>query len=122
MRAVAVADESRHVAHRQRLPREQLDRGRHPPRHEILAKREVPELRVRALELARRARERSRDGLHGERAAIVARDEHPREQIDPATFAEGAGAHIPYTDARGASGTPLWSTPRDGTFRARLQP
>jgi hypothetical protein len=98
VRTLAVADEPRDVVHQERLPREQLHRGSHPPRREILLEGAGAELRVRPLELARRARQRARQVLERQRAAVVARDEHAREQVQPAALADGAGAHVPFSD------------------------
>jgi hypothetical protein len=77
VRRVAVADEPRDVAHRdRRLLGEQLRRGRHSPRVQVLVKAQVSELRIRALDLARRARHRARDLRERQPAAVVTRDDH----------------------------------------------
>jgi hypothetical protein len=76
VRCLAVADEPRDVAHRdRRLLREQLRRGRHPPRVQVLVEAQFAELRVRALDLARRTRHRARDLRERQPPAVVARDD-----------------------------------------------
>jgi hypothetical protein len=53
VRCLAIADETRDVAHRdRRLLDQQLRSDRQPPREQILAKRRVSDLRVRALDLS----------------------------------------------------------------------
>ena len=90
---MAVAHQPRHVRDRDRLPRQQLRGGHHAARAEVLLEGLVTELRVGALQLARRAGQGARQRLERQRAAVVARDQHPRQQIQPASLAEGAGAH-----------------------------
>ena len=54
VRPLAVAHQARHVAHAQaRLLGEQLRRHSHAPLEKVLVKAQLPELRIRALQLAR---------------------------------------------------------------------
>jgi hypothetical protein len=77
VRRVAIADESRYVANGdRRLLREQLRRSRHAPRVQVLVEAQLAELRVRALDLARRARHRARDLRERQPPAVVARDDN----------------------------------------------
>jgi hypothetical protein len=76
VRRVAVADESRDIAHRdRRLLGEQLCRSRHAPRVQVLMEAQLAELRVRALDLARRARHRTRDLRERKPLPVMARDD-----------------------------------------------
>jgi hypothetical protein len=89
VRRLAVADDARDVAHGdRRLLDQELRSGPHAARQQVLAERGLPELGVGARQLPRRAGERPRDVLERERAAVVARDRHAREQIQPATLLE----------------------------------
>jgi hypothetical protein len=82
VRRVAIADELRYVAHAERrLLGEQLCGRGHAPCEQILVKARLAELRIRALDLARRARHGRGDRGERQRAAVVARDDHAREQI-----------------------------------------
>jgi hypothetical protein len=86
VRRPAVADQPRHVAHRdRRLLGQELRRDRHAPRQQVLAEARLAELPVRALQLARRARHGARHHAQRERPAVVARHDHPRQQIQPAS-------------------------------------
>jgi hypothetical protein len=86
VRRLTVAHQPRHVAHLdRRLLGQQLRRDRHTPRQQVLVKARLAELRIRALQLARRARHGSRHQLQRERPAIVARHDHPRQQVQPAS-------------------------------------
>jgi hypothetical protein len=77
VRRMTVADEPCDIAHRdRRLLREQLRRSRHAPRVQVLVEAQLAELRVRTLDLARRARHRARDLCERQPPAIVARDDH----------------------------------------------
>ena len=90
VRRLAVADQAGDVAHRDRpLLDQQLGRRRHPPGEQILLEGDLPELRIRALQLTGRAGQSA--GHHGKRQlpAIVARDNHAREQVQPAARASG---------------------------------
>jgi hypothetical protein len=103
-----VAHQPPHVADRDRpLLAQQLRGDRHPPRVQVLVEG-VAELRVRALQLPGRGRQRPRDRRERQRAAIVTRDDHPRQQIQPAAFAERIGVHTPPTDPPRAPGQ-AWS-------------
>jgi hypothetical protein len=82
VRRLAVADEPRDRRDRdRRLLGEQLRGGHHPPRAQILVKAQLAELRVRALHLARRARHDVGDLRERQPPAVVARDDHAREQV-----------------------------------------
>jgi hypothetical protein len=86
VRRLAVADQPRHVAHRdRRLLSEQLRGDRHAPRQQVLAKARLAELPISALQLARRARHRARHRVQRQRLAVVARHDHPRQQVQPAS-------------------------------------
>jgi hypothetical protein len=86
VRRLAVANEPRHVAHRdRRLLGEQLRRDRHAPRDQVLVEARLAELRIRALELARRTRHGARHRAQRERLAVVALDHDPRQQVQPAS-------------------------------------
>jgi hypothetical protein len=95
VRRLAVADELRDIADRdRRLLGEQLRRGGHPPCEQVLVEAELAELRVRSLNLPRRARH---GACHlGERqlAPVVARDYDAREQIDASAGGCCLGEHI----------------------------
>ena len=94
MRGLAVAHEPRHVGDGNRgLLAEQLRGDAHAPLEQILAEAAVSELGIGSLELSRRARERSRHRLQGQLAAIVARDDHTRQQVQPVTSRGGVVAH-----------------------------
>jgi len=68
VRRLAIADQPRHVAHRdRRLLGEQLRRHRHAPRQQVLAEARLAELPVCALQLARRARHGARHRVQRER-------------------------------------------------------
>jgi hypothetical protein len=95
MRRLTEADQPRHLADAQRrLLDQQLGGCPQPARVEILAKGRLAELRVGAVELSRRARERSRHPRERERTAIVTGNRHPREQVQAAALLEGGLAHI----------------------------
>ncbi len=101
VRSLAVAHEARHVLHRDRaLLDQQLRPHLHATSQQILAEGHLPELRIRALELARRARERTRDHRQGELEAVVTRDHHPREQVQPPSARHRLGAHTCHSDSR----------------------
>jgi hypothetical protein len=86
VRRLAVADEPRHVAHRdRRLLGQQPRRDRHAPRHQVLVEARLAELRVCPLQLARRARHGSRHRVQRERLAVVPRHDHPCQQVQPAS-------------------------------------
>jgi hypothetical protein len=90
VRRLAVANQARHVAHRDRgLIREQLRRDRHAPREQVLLEARVAELRVGALQLPWRARHRARDHRQRQRPAVMARDDHARQQVEPASVCQG---------------------------------
>jgi hypothetical protein len=86
VRRLAVADQPRHVAHRdRRLLGQQLSRDRHAPRHQILVETRLAELRICALQLARRARHGAGHRVERQGPAIVPRHDHPRQQVQPAS-------------------------------------
>jgi hypothetical protein len=86
VRRLAVTDQPRHVTHRdRRLLGQELRRDRHAPRQQVLAKARLAELPVSALQLARRARYGTRHRVQRERLAIVARHDHPCQQVQPAS-------------------------------------
>jgi hypothetical protein len=106
VRRVAVADEPRDVAHRdRRLLGEQLRRGRHAPRVQVLVEAQLAELRVRALDLPRRARHRTGDLCERQPPAVVARDDDAREQVQPSPRFECVALHATLSDARRPAGT-----------------
>ena len=77
VRRVPIADEPRDIAHRdRRLLGEQLRRSRHASRVKVLVKAQLAELRVRALDLARRARHRAGDLCKRQPPAVMARDDN----------------------------------------------
>jgi len=103
---LAVADQARHGGHRDRaLRQQQLRRRRHPPPRQVLAEADIAELRVRALELARRARQGVRHGRERQIAAVVARDDHAREHVQTATGGERVCAHSHHSDRDAPCGT-----------------
>jgi phenylpropionate dioxygenase-like ring-hydroxylating dioxygenase large terminal subunit len=78
VRRLAVAHKTRHVGHRdRRLLDEQCRRGAHAPLEQVLVKALAAELGIRALHLARRARQRSGHRRQRQMAAVVARHHHP---------------------------------------------
>lgn len=86
MRRLAIADQTRDIRDGDRaLLLQQIGSGGHSPREEVLAKRHLAELGVRALKLAGRARQGASHDIERELPAVVARDQDPREQIQPAT-------------------------------------
>jgi hypothetical protein len=86
VRRLAIADQPRHVAHRdRRLLGQQLRRDRHAPRQQVLAEARLAELPVCALQLSRRARHGARHRVQRERPAVVALDHDPRQQVQPAS-------------------------------------
>jgi hypothetical protein len=106
VRRLAVAHEPRHVAHRdRRLLREQLRRDRHAPRRQVLAEARLPELRVCALQPARRARHRARDRAQRQRPAVVALDHDAREQVEPSPRVDRRTAHTFDSDGARPPGT-----------------
>jgi hypothetical protein len=79
---LAVAHEPRDRRDRdRRLLGQQLRRRRQATPAQVLVEAQLAELRVRALDLARRARHRRRDLRERQPAPEVARDDHAREQI-----------------------------------------
>jgi hypothetical protein len=105
VRCVAVADQPRDVAHgERRLLAEQLRRGVHAPREQILVKARLAELRIRALQLARRAGQRAGDARERQPAPVVARDEDAREQVQASAGLERLRLHTPHSDRRAAAG------------------
>jgi hypothetical protein len=95
VRRLAVADEPRDVADgNRRLLGEQLRRRAHPPREQVLVEAQLAELRIRALNLPRRARDGAGDLGERQLAPVVARDDEPREQIDTSSGGERLGLHI----------------------------
>jgi hypothetical protein len=89
VRRRAVAHQPRHVAHGdRRLLGQELRRDRHAPRQQVLLEARLAELRVCALQLARRARHRPRHDVQRQRPAVVALDHHPRQQVQPASALE----------------------------------
>jgi hypothetical protein len=86
VRRRAVAHQPRHVAHGdRRLLGQELRRDRHAPRHQVLVEARLAELRIRSLQLARRARHRPRHHAQRQRPAVVALDHYPRQQVQPAS-------------------------------------
>jgi len=86
VRRGAVADQPRHVAHRdRRLLGQELCRDRHAPRQQVLAEARLAALGVRPLQLARRARHRPGHDAQRQRPAVVALDHDPRQQVQPAS-------------------------------------
>jgi hypothetical protein len=103
--SLPVADEARDMVHRdRRLLDQQLGGRGHAPRKEILLEGVLTKPRVRTLQLTRRARQRR--GHLGERqlAAVVTRDDNPRQQVQPAMRGERLGMHTPSSDPDGAGG------------------
>jgi hypothetical protein len=94
-RALAIAHQSAHVGDSDRaLLEQQLSRHAHPPCEQVLAEARVPALHVRALDLAGRARQGAREHLQGQLLAVVARDDHTRQQVQPVTSRCRVVAHI----------------------------
>jgi hypothetical protein len=86
VRRLAVAHQPRHVAHRdRRLLGQELRRDRHAPRHQVLVEARLAELRVCALQLARRTRHGARHHAQRQRPPVVALDHDPRQQVQPAS-------------------------------------
>jgi hypothetical protein len=95
VRRLAIADEPRDVADGdRRLLGEQLRRRAHPPCEQVLVEAQLAELRIRALNLPRRARDRAGDLGERQLAPVVARDDEPREQVDTPSGDERLGMHI----------------------------
>jgi hypothetical protein len=107
VRRLAIADQPRDVAHGdRRLVAQQLRRRGHAPRAQLLLERRVAELGERALHLPRRAGHRARHHRQRQRAAVVARDDHAREQVDPSPGGERVRAHAFSSDGSRRRGTP----------------
>ena len=104
MRGVAIANQPRHIADRDRLLGEQLARGGQAPRDEVLVEGLFSEERIRALQLARGARERAGDRLEREIPTVVARNEHPRKEVEATALAQRGGTHISYSDSPAPAG------------------
>lgn len=99
MRCLPEAHQPRDVRHGdRRLLGQQLRGGRHPTGQQILLEGELTELRVRALNLARRTGQRARHRRQREAPAIVARDDHAREQVEPASCGMRIGVHVLSSD------------------------
>jgi len=99
VRGLAVADEPRHLAHRdRRLLGQQLRGDRHPPPQQVLLKARVTELGIGALQLARRARHGARHAAQRQPLAVVTGDDHPRQQVQPASVCQRVGAHALCSD------------------------
>jgi hypothetical protein len=106
VRRLAVAHQPRHVAHGdRRLLGQQLRGHPHAPRLQVLLETRLAELRVGALQLARRARHGASHTAERQRLAVVARDDHPREQVEPATAGQRVRAHTPCSDCASPRGT-----------------
>jgi hypothetical protein len=106
VRRMAVADELRDVAHGdRRLLGQQLGGRGHASRAQVLVKARLTELRVRALHLARRAGDRAGDRCERQPAAVVARDDHAREQVQPSSAGERLRLHLPHSDLARRRGT-----------------
>ncbi|HEX3519848.1 MAG TPA: hypothetical protein VHT29_12525 [Solirubrobacteraceae bacterium] len=89
-----VAHEPAHVGHSDcPLLDQEACRHAHPPREQILAEARVAELGIGALQRSRRARQGPCHLGEGELAAVVARDDHTRQQIQPVTCRGGVVAH-----------------------------
>jgi len=67
----------------------------------------LTELRVGALQLTGRARQGPSHYREREPPTVVARDDHPREQVQPATLREGVRTHITPSDPRSRTGQSL---------------
>ena len=82
MRCLAVADQPCDVGDGDRwLACQQLRGGPQASAAQVLAEGGVAELRVRTLDLAGRAGERPGEDLQGQVLAVVAGDDHPRQQV-----------------------------------------
>jgi hypothetical protein len=94
VRSAAISDQAPDVADRDRaLLCEKLRGDGHPPRVQVLVEA-VAELRIRALQLPGRGRERTGDRGERQRATVVAGHDHAREQIQAAMLAERIGVHM----------------------------
>jgi len=101
VRRLAVADQPRDVRDRQRGLLEQQPRShRHAPRAQVLVERRLAKLRIRPLQLPRRARQRASHDRQGQLTAVVTRHDHARQQIQAPALDERVGTHAPLTDAR----------------------
>ena len=86
---VAVAHPAHDIADGKITLGEQLRRGGHTPRDEFFVETALAELCIRSLQLTRRAAQRARH--RGDRKvgmAVLARDDHPRKQVQPAALAK----------------------------------
>jgi len=84
-----VADQARYITYRDRpLLDQQLSGRGHPSREQILMEAGLAELRIRALQLARRAGQGASHNSERERPPVVPRNHHAREQVQPAARAE----------------------------------
>jgi hypothetical protein len=98
IRCLAVADEARDIAHRdRRLLGQELRCNRQPPREQVLLKCRVV-LRIRPLDLSLRARHGAGHLRERQTLAVVARDDDAREQVEPSAGLERALLHVPVSD------------------------
>jgi hypothetical protein len=100
VRRLTVADQARDIRDRDRglLIQERRCR-REALCAQILLKRPRAELRIRPLDLARRAAERAREDRERQAAAVVPRDELAREHVQPAPALGRTRTHAPFSDA-----------------------
>jgi hypothetical protein len=89
VRRLPVSDQPRDISHGDGgLLDQQLRRRAHAPHLQVLAEAELSELRVGARDLPGRTGERPGDAVERERAAIVARNRHSRQQVQAASLLE----------------------------------
>jgi hypothetical protein len=106
VRRLAIADEPRDIAYwDRRLLDQELCGCRHPPRVQVLVKAQLAELRIRALDLARRARDGPGYVRERQPSPVVPRDDDAREQVQPPAGFERVALHATLSDGRRPIGT-----------------
>jgi hypothetical protein len=96
---LAIADEARDIAYRnRRLLGQELRCDRQPTREQVLLKGRI-ELRIRPLDLSLRARHGASHLRERQALAVVARDDDTREQVEASAGLERALLHVALSDA-----------------------
>jgi hypothetical protein len=104
MRRLTKADQSGHVAHRDRRLLDQQLRGDvQAACEQILAEAHLAELRVGARHLAWRAGKRPGDLLQRQGTPIMASDYDAREQVQTAALLDRCGTHVFLSDRPSAT-------------------
>ncbi len=92
LRRLAISDAVGHLAHGQAPCGEHLGRALHAHRGEVVAERRVPDLGVRALQLAARGRDAARDVVEGEVRGVLGLHDGGRVFVEAGAVANGGRA------------------------------